>query len=366
LAIKLLAISNYDRPGIHDTRPEAEMFIGLKAHGIDLEFMTKGDCYYAERMRSLGIPVHDFVPRKKFSLEAVRRIRHHLETGNHDIVHLLNNKAIVNGIFASTGLPVKIVTYRGQTGNISRFDPSCYLTHLNPRVDRIVCVSNSVRVSLQVQLRTPGKAITIYKGHELSWYADTQPADLEKFGIPRGAFVVGCIANNRPRKGVTVLIESANHLPPDSGIHFILVGRGMTHESIQEMVTDSRFRSNFHLFDHRQDVLEIVAACDATVLPAIKREGLPKTVIESMALGTTPIVTNTGGGPELVINGESGLVVPPSDPAALADAICRLYSNRTETDRLAGEARQRIATSFRLEDSVRAHLALYQELVPDR
>jgi len=73
-----------------------------------------------------------------------------------------------------------------------------------------------------------------------------------------------------------------------------------------------------HFLGHREDALAIVGACDATVLPAIKREGLPKTVIESMALGVVPIVTRTGGSPELLVDGESGLVVPPGDAAALA------------------------------------------------
>jgi len=73
--IKVLAISNYDKPGIHDIRPEAEMFIGLKMRGVNIEFMTKRDCYYGERLQACGIPVHDYVPRRKFSWTAVRAIR---------------------------------------------------------------------------------------------------------------------------------------------------------------------------------------------------------------------------------------------------------------------------------------------------
>jgi len=109
--------------------------------------------------------------------------------------------------------------------------------------------------------------------------------------------------------------------------------------------------------------LSLVAACDATVLPAIKREGLPKTVIESMALGVAPIVTRTGGSPELVVDGVSGLVVPPGDAAALAAAISRLAADPGLARAMGRAARERIAGHFRLEDSIGEHLRLYQELL---
>ena len=175
MTIKVLFIGNYDIP-VHNIRPEAEMIIGLKARGLDVEVMTKARCFYAERMRSVGILVHDFVPKSKLSWAAIRTIRETLRRGRHHILHLFNNKAIANGNLAALGLPVKVVTYRGQTGNISRLDPSCYLTHLSPRVDKIVCVSNAVRDDLLRRVYDPAIPVTIYKGHDIAWYQDIQAA----------------------------------------------------------------------------------------------------------------------------------------------------------------------------------------------
>ena len=148
MSIKVLFVGNYDI-AVHNIRPEAEMIIGLKSQGLDIEVMTKADCWYARRMASKGIRIHDYHPKRKFSLEAVRTMRRVLHEGGHDVVHLFNNKAIANGIVAAIGLPVKVVTYRGQTGNIYWYDPTAYITHLNPRVDKIVCVANSVRDDLR-------------------------------------------------------------------------------------------------------------------------------------------------------------------------------------------------------------------------
>jgi glycosyltransferase involved in cell wall biosynthesis len=255
-----------------------------------------------------------------------------------------------------------VVAYRGQTGNISRRDPTCYLKHLNPRIDRIVCVSEAVRESLLPHVSDPRKLVTIYKGHDLAWYAGTQPANRDSLGVPDDAFLITCVANHRPRKGVSVLIDAAALLPGDSPIHFVLAGRNMTGEDVRRKVDKLPLAANFHLFDHRDDVLEIVAASDATVLPATKREGLPKTVIESMAQAVVPVVTATGGSPELVVDGETGFVVPPGDPAALADAMLRLLRDRGHARRMGLAARQRLKTRFRVEDSVTAHERLFNEL----
>jgi len=348
---------------LNNVRPEAAWFIGLQKRGMKLTVMTERDSVCAEQMRAAGIEVLHAEVGRKFDINAIRRIRHTLRAGRHQIIQLFNNKAIVNGIFASLGLPVKVVTYRGQTGNIKRYDPTCYLTHLSPRVDSIVCVSDAVRQDLLEQGVPGRKLVTVYKGHDPAWYEGIEPADLGDFGIPQDAFVVACVANNRPRKGVAVLIESSRYLPADTQIHFILIGRGMTSTEVRSQVSQSPLSDNFHLLDYTTDVLRLVAGCDATVLPATKGEGLPKTVIESMALGITPVVTSTGGSPELVVDGESGRVVPPADAAALAQAISQVAADPELNRSMGIQARQRIATHFNLEQSVEGQRKLYESLV---
>lgn len=361
MTIKVLFIGNYDIP-VHNIRPEAEMIIGLKARGVDVHVMTMAACPYARRMRDAGIVIHDYVPRSKLSWDAIRTIRRTLREGGHHILHLFNNKAIANGNLAALGLPVKVVTYRGQTGNISRLDPACYLTHLSPRVDKIVCVSNAVRDDLLRRVYDPSKPVTIYKGHDIGWYQGIEPLPRAALGVPPDAFLVGCVANNRPRKGVPVLMDAARLLNTAVPVHFVLAGQGMEGELLLPLLDSHPVAARCHFLGHRDDALNLVAACDATVLPAIKREGLPKTVIESMALGVAPVVTRTGGSPELVVDGESGLVVEPGDATGLAAAITWLAENRVRARAMGGAARARIATHFRLEDSIEQHLALYREL----
>ena len=360
MPVKVLFIGRYDIE-MHNVRPEAEMIIGLSARGFDVGVMSNAEGWYTRRMAETGIRIHDFVPGAKFSMHAIRTIRQVLIDERYDVVHLFNNKAIVSGIFASLGLPVKVVTYRGQTGNISRRDPTCYLTHLSPRVDRIVCVAEAVRQSLIPEVSDPAKLVTIYKGHDLDWYRDVVAVDRASLDVPADAFLVGCVANNRPRKGVPVLIEAAHRLSRDANVSFMLAGGGMDDPSIRERIEGGTHADRFRILGYREDILPVVAACDATVLPAIKREGLPKTVIESMALSVPPVVTDTGGSPELVDSG-SGIVVPPGDAQALADALDRLQADRDRARAMGAAARARIGSHFTLAQSIEAHASLYNRL----
>jgi glycosyltransferase involved in cell wall biosynthesis len=362
--MRLLCITSH-RDTLNSIRPEAELFIGLQRAGVEVTVMTQGDSAYADPMREAGIEVVDFVPRRKLSLEAMRRIRRELRSRRIEVVYAFNNKAIANTNLAALGLPVKVVTYRGQTGNIHRWDPSAYLTHLNPRVDLILCVADAVRDSLRAQHPHPARVRTVYKGHSLDWYREP-PADLAEFAIPAGAFTVICVANNRPRKGLGVLVEATYRLPREADIHLLLVGGGLEEPELARLIGASPMRERIHVAGFRRDATALVAACSASVLPSLKREGLPKTVIESMAYAVPPIVTDTGGSAELVIDGQSGRVVPPGDAAAIADAIRFLYENPTERALMGRRARERLDRHFNVAETVSRTKQLLEELLEQR
>ena len=99
---------------------------------------------------------------------------------------------------------------------------------------------------------------------------------------------------------------------------------------------------------------------------ANKHEQAWRAAIEAMAYAVPPVVTDSGGNPELVIDGESGIVVPTRNAQALASAFETLYRDPQRRQRLGNAARTRIATHFNNADTVRKTIALYEELVPDR
>jgi len=362
MPLKLLIISDYSDTW-NSVRPEAEMLIGMVALGVDLTLMTQADAEYVPRFLEKGVKIIDFHPKKKFQWSAIKRIRAELKQGVYDAVYLFNNKAITNTLFAAIGLPLKAVSYRGQTGNIYRYDPSAYLTHLHPRLDGILCVANAVRDDLYRHSFLPKKRIqTVYKGHDLTWYQQT-PADLSAFGIPKDAFVVGCVANNRPRKGVSVLLAATHNLPQKSNIHLLLVGAGMDSREISEQIKVSPMASRIHVTGFRRDAPELIAACDVSVLPSTKREGLPKTVIEAMVHGVPAIVSDTGGSAELVTNAESGFVVPPQNSQKISDAVLKLWKDSVLCEEMGQKGKQRIHNEFHTSQSAQQTKTYFENLV---
>ncbi len=247
-------------------------------------------------------------------------------------------------------------------------NPESWFTYLNPKVDCIICVAEAVRqYFLKMKLpwgRFPEhKVLTVYKGHSLDWYQG-RPENLTQFGIPENAFVVGCVANLRPRKGVHVLIDAAKYFPEIAPIHFLLVGN-MDSPELKKQIEISPFYNKIHMTGFRKNAPALMASCDTFVLPAIKREGLPKTVIEAMAYGVAPIVTDSGGSPELIEANKSGLIVPSGDSQAIADAILKFYEDANFCKIVGENARLRIDSSFRIEDTIDKTFTLYQSLVND-
>lgn len=359
--MKALWITSH-KDALNSIRPEAETLLGLARAGVECEIMTQGDSVYRPAMEAAGIRVIDYVPKHKFDRRAVNVIRDALIAGKHDILHLFNNKAVANGVMAARKLPVKVVSYRGQTGNIHRYDPFCWMTHLNPRIDRVVAVADAVRDDLRRLRSDPEHVVTIYKGHDLDWYADT-PADLSEFGIPADSFVIGAVANYRPRKGIEVLIEATHHLSQHVPIHLLLVGADMDKPKLKTLIDASPMRRCIHVAGFRADACALIAACQASVLASTKREGLPKTVIEAMVYGVPTVVTDTGGSAELVVDRETGFVVPPGDAVALARALQYLCEHPTEAAAMGRHGRERIDRHFNIRDTIAETLKLYQNAV---
>lgn len=346
---------------------EAQMFIGLARAGCKISIMTEPNAKYNAAFAKAGMDVIPIKIRGRFDHSARTRIRQLVQEQKIQLVHAMNNRAVANALAAIKGINLPFIAYRGIEGNDSYFDPFSWQTYLNPRVNRVICVADAIRRSLtKLSLfgyRQPAsKFVTVYKGHDLSWY--NQPREeLSEFGIPKDAFIIGSVANDRPRKGLAVLVEAFNRLHILEKAHLLLVGT-MESRALLDQIAASPCKERIHLAGQRSDAPSLMSACDIYVLPALKREGLPKTVIEAMAYGVPPIVTNSGGSPELIEEGISGLLVPPASIANLVQAIERLYLAGPEKRKAVGQAAQaRLEKEFHTSTTVKKTLEIYQELL---
>ena len=346
---------------------ETGSFIEIHKAGTDITVITWPGTFNYDALMKAGVPTIPYVLTGKLSPKCIRFIRAELKRRPYNVLHMLDKRATMNGLFASIGLNVKLVAYRGIVGNVSYLDPLSWMYLLNPRLDRIICVCEAIRQSL-LSLGTPGirlrreVPVTIYKGHNPDWYSGP-PVDLKQFGIPDGAFVVACTARGVPRKGVHVLFDAIDRLPPGLNIHFLLAGRKMDNPNYKKALAANTYAENIHLFGFLKRMPWILPNCDVAVLPSLRREGLPRGIIEAMIGGTVPIVTNSGGSPELVEHGKSGFVVPPGEAQPITDRILELYNDRELHKRLGKAAQDRIRDDFTVEETARQTMALYREMI---
>ena len=346
-------------------RPTVASFIGMHDAGIDITVVCPADHPNNKTLTDAGVRTVDIRLAGRFDRRGIAALRRELQRGRYHIMHTFNNKAVSNGLRACRGLPVKVVCYRGTVGAVGFLDPMSWMRYLNPRITRIVCVSEAVRqyfLAMQPAfLRMPAeRPVTIHKGHKLEWYTK-EPVDLTEYGIPTDAFVIGCTANYRPHKGIDFLIPAIEQLPDDA--HLLLVGH-MDARRLTRRIRRSPAKDRIHRVGYVTNGPEFSAACDVFCMPSTRREGLARAIIEAMAYGVPPVVTDAGGNPELVLDGECGFVVPPKDGNALAEAFARLYRDPDLRARFGHAARERIGNVFCTENTVKKTVALYQELVP--
>ena len=145
---------------------ETGSFIEMHKAGVDITVITWPGTFNYGALQEAGVPTIPYVLTAKISPKCIRFIRAELKRKPYDALHMLDKRATMNGLFASIGLKVKLVAYRGIVGNLSYFDPLSWLYLLNPRLDRIICVCEAIRRSL-LGLGMPGIRLRRGKQPEL-------------------------------------------------------------------------------------------------------------------------------------------------------------------------------------------------------
>lgn len=345
-------------------RPEAHCIAGLHRAGVDIRLLGDTTGPYFNILQAAGVAAEHLVIPHRASIAAVRAIRRAIRAFRPDVVHVFTNKALACSIPALLGSRARLVCYRGTTGHLSLWDPGSWFSYRHPRVSAVIGVSDAVRDYVRT-VRRPDQVLTIRKGHDPAWYASAAPADLSEFGVPRGAFVAGMVANMRRLKGAHVLVEALRQLPPELGVHVLLVGQ-IRDPEVEAALRDPALAGRLHAAGFRTDATRLMSGFTVSVMPSLEREGLPKAVVEGMAQGIPAVVSSAGGLPELVEDGVCGRVVPPGDAAALASALRELATDPARVQRMGRQALEQIQTKFSVTGMQAETRALYDRLLAGR
>ena len=349
--------------------PEAHIYAELPRLGVGLTLFhaAEADPATIGLVREAGAACRVLGFRNRLDFAASAALRRELRRHPCDLIYATVNKPLAAVLRATIGFPrVKVVGYRGTIGHLSRLDPASWLTYFHPGLDHVVTVSDAVRRYFTHQLRFPEDKVTrIYKGHDAAWYR-ARKTDFELPESLRGLTVVSFAGQIRHVKGVDYLLDAMALIPPDCKAGLLLLGRVQDAEIGRRIERTAAADPRIVYAGFRKDVTAIVGKTDIAVMPTVEREGLAKAVIEAQALGVPAIVTDVGGLPEIVGDGETGLVVPPRDARALADAIMALVADPARRAAMGAAAVRRVADVFDYRESARQFAALFRRLCGGR
>lgn len=174
--------------------------------------------------------------------------------------------------------------------------------------------------------------------------------------------IVGTVARLHRQKGVFFLLQAAAEIHRGApAAKIVVVGGGPLERSLRRQAQKLRLHRIFILLGERPDAHELLSLFDVFVLPSLW-EGLPLVLLEAAAMRKPMVATDIDGVREVLRDGESGLLVPPADPAALAEAVLRLLRDKDFAARLAERARTTIPPRFQLSVMVEQTQALYLKL----
>jgi glycosyltransferase involved in cell wall biosynthesis len=241
-----------------------------------------------------------------------------------------------------------------------RIATTSYLQHraLASRVGRYIAVSRDVARRLTDELAWPASKITVvHNGIELAAFRSR--SDGRAAQTPNARPVVLAVARLERQKGLRYLIDAAAHLPEAD---VLIAGEGSERPALEAQTRSLGCDERVRFLGYRSDVPSLLAACDVFVLPS-EWEGLPLVLLEAMAAERPIVASAIPGNAEAVADGETGLLVPPRDAAALAAAIRTILSNQDRARRFALAGRTRVQHEFSAEAMVKATESIYDELL---
>jgi glycosyltransferase involved in cell wall biosynthesis len=335
------------------------------------------------RLQEAGIALDSLQMKGLMDRSIQKSVAEHLRRLQPDIVHThgLRSNVWVAPVAKAMGKPV-VTTIQANL----REDYACeigyalpaallYLWHRSALLkyhDALVFVSEAARRHLAdwpvAPLRHPRTMIATNALHparyEQALREDPDPAVAALRG--QGRVIVGGVGSLSRRKNFDDLIRAAAALSAEGlELEVVLVGKGDQGEALRELSRQSGVEDRVHFLGHRWNVPAVLRGLDVMVLPSLS-EGTPLVVVEAMLMGCAVVASAVGGTPEIVTDGETGLLVPAKDVSALTAQLRRLLTEAELLRRLAHAGQKQAFAHNTSPVTARLHLPLYEELLAAR
>ncbi|HYM87542.1 MAG TPA: glycosyltransferase family 4 protein [Nitrospiraceae bacterium] len=268
----------------------------------------------------------------------------------------------VRAIASRRSNPVPIVAHVRQ-----EIEPAKVQRYWLDRVEAVIAISRQIEQSLIAGGVAVKKVRTLYSGIDLFKRQLTHDGQAirQMIGIPDGAVLLGTIANLFPRKGYEVMLQALPAIVRAAPtVHYVIVGTDGSDyaDRLKQLAHELKIADRVHIVGFQDPVQPFLASLDLYVHPALM-EGFGIAVVEAMAMGKAVVATTTGGLPEVVAQGETGLLVPPGDVESLAATVVSLLQDRVRREQLGRNGSARVHEHFSLDAYVAKVEHLYGQVL---
>ena len=324
--------------------------------------------WLADEARARSYPTYVLPLEHTVDVGWIGRVLYLLKHERVDLIHAHEFAMNTYGALLSvlTGVPC-VTTIHGKNYSSDKWHRRAAYRLVAHRT-KMIAVSDDIKSFLAAAVGVSARHIaTIPNGIHIERYAATDAAKTKfrtELGLSRHQPVVGAIGRLEPVKGHTHLLTAAQRVCaryPETV--FVLAGQGPLRDPLEQQANALGIARNMRFLGYRDDVATVLAGLDVFVLPSLS-EGLPLSLLEAMAASKPIVASNVGGIPEVIRDGENGLLAAPATPTELADRILMLLADPSRAHFLAENARALVSARFGMTAMVGAYEDLYRQLLP--
>lgn len=236
--------------------------------------------------------------------------------------------------------------------------------------DRVITSGQAIRDHLiGIGAVAPDRTVSIPAGIDVQRFAPVADSHAvrRELGFADTDFVIGIVAVLRSWKGHGHLIDAVHRLAAERvPAKLLIVGTGPQEEALKRKVRQLGLEDRVLMLGYRNDVPRLIGAMDCSVLPATKNEATSQALPQALAMKVPVIATAVGGLPEVVIDQETGLLIPSGDAEALCRALTWVHQHPAEAKQMAERGYAHVHANFTFERMVDRTEAVYRELLPNR
>lgn len=331
----------------------------LLAHGWEVLIVCQPEGRLRVEARAAGLPVEALTMRGPLDLRAIVALRRLMKRRGVALVHTHSSIDSWVATLAAKALSLPVVRSRHVSIPIPRRRALIYRL-----ADRVITSGEAVGEVVRAAGVGADRIVSIPAGVDTSRFHPGASGEAVRKELGLRGPVAGLVAMIRGSKGHRFFLEAAREvLDALPQTRFLIVGDGIGYEDVKNRVREMGLERAVIMTGFRTDIPEVLAALDVLVLPSIKSEGASQAIFQALAVGTPVVGTAVGGIPEVIRDGETGRLVPPGDPHALAQAILSVLRDPERARAWAKAGQALVRGRYTIEGMMAQTTRVYAELL---